>query len=94
MRTEMWPVAIQTSREKLTELRLKTNRDLKLLLEKGLERAFQLLGRGDTEKAERAYTQAVVLLRLMRTLPARERQRLEQAIRELSTELGQAVACK
>ena len=90
----MWnnirPAPIRTSSEKLIELRLKTDRDLKSLLEKGVERALQLLGHGDRKQAESTYAQAVTLLRLVRTLPPWEQRRLERQIGELRAELDQA----
>lgn len=90
MWTDIWPAPIRTPGEKLIELKLKTDRNLKSLLEKSLEQASQLRERGDKQQAEIAYAQAVTLLRLLRTLPARDRHQLQQQIAELRAELDQS----
>jgi hypothetical protein len=91
MCTDIRPTPIRTAGEKFIELRLKTDRDLKFLVEKALNQAHQVLGCGEREQAERTYARAAVLLNLMRTLPAQERQQLERRIGQLRAELDQAL---
>ena len=74
MGTDIRPTPIRTAGEKFIELRLKTDRDLKFLVEKALNRAYQVLGSGEREQAERTYARAAALLSLIRTPPLRRRE--------------------
>ena len=87
----MWndirPTAIRKSSEKFSELRLKTDRDLRALLEKTIEQGFRLLARGDNAWVESTYAQAATLMSLVREIPPPELRRLENSLRELRAEL-------
>lgn len=94
MWTEIRLTPIRTASEKFVELRLKTDRDLKALVDKALNRADQVLGRGEREQAEITYARAVAWLTLVRALPAKERQQLEHRVGRLRAELDQAALRK
>ena len=90
MRKEIRSTPIRTSGAKLNELRSKTDRDLKKLLERSVDRAFQLLRDGQRGQAESTHALAVALLPLVSGVPAREHDLLEKQIDALRAELNLA----
>ena len=90
MRKEMRSTPIRTPGAKLNELRSKTDHDLRVLLERAVDRAFQLLREGHRERAESTHALATALLPLVAVLSARERHLLEKQIDALRAELSQA----
>ncbi len=70
---------------KLAILRAKTDRDLVAVITSQLERGLRLaeIGYGPRAEAERAYTEAVLLLPRVYSLSEAERRRLETKVAEL-----------
>lgn len=87
MWNEIRPTPIRKSGETLNELRLKTDRDLRALLENAIKRGFQELRSGDHARVETAYAQAFTLMALVRALPSPELRRLESRLHELHAQL-------
>ena len=73
---------------KLAELRAKTDRDLLILICRGLDRAYRRSAEGLHQDAVRTYRQSDLLLSKVYSCKAAEWLRLEACLKELRQRLG------
>jgi hypothetical protein len=81
---------IQTTEDKLAQLRTRTDRDLTVLLARVVERSFGALARNDYAEAEAGHAQAARLLPLTQEGSAHTSGAVRARLAELRAELDRA----
>lgn len=92
MWSETKPNLPSSTRQKLAELRMRTDADLAALLRRAIERSFHALDRGDYSEAEAGCAKLDVLLPLLPSLRSGEFRTLWSKLDALRAELNKAAA--
>lgn len=79
-----------STRQKLAELRMRTEADVAVLLQHAIERSFHALNRGDYSDAEAGCAKLDTLLPLLQSLPSDQFRTLWSKLDALRAELNKA----